>query len=129
MSTISFSDVRDVGLYAEGEVAPAVVVPDAEFPAGVAHLAGVLVGGVQTHAGRNVEFHQDVVGVLAVPVGRDVEFREERDVDAHVEHRRGLPLDVGVGQRVERYERRRRAVHRNMPQREAPSTFSPVSFQ
>ena len=76
------------------------------------HIAG------STHERRQLRQHQQIFRLLAVPVGRDVELVEKREIHADVEHRGGFPFNVGVGQRVEGDERVDIVVHRDLSHRE-----------
>jgi hypothetical protein len=93
-------DVGEVGLHAEVEIAPAVVVADGNLPAVVGDDAGVLVRRSESDGGGDVELHQDAVGLLVVVVGGDRKAVPQRSVETDVGHVGSLPGDVLVGERI-----------------------------
>ena len=60
--------VREVRLDAEREIAPLVIVGHADFPTAVADFSGILVRGVEADSERHIQFHEDAVGDLVIPV-------------------------------------------------------------
>ena len=105
--------VRQVGLDAEREIAPLVMIPDGDLPTHVAHRSGILIGGAETDDRRDIERKQNIVGLLVIPVGRDAQLVEKRSVDTHVVHFGRFPGNVGIGQRRLRDDRGDDVVDRN----------------
>ena len=83
------------------EVADVVLPAQLEFPTGVVHGTGIHGRGGDSHFGHRRDAHQQVPGVLVVPVHTQGEaVVQETGVHTEVRLHGGLPRQVRIGQAV-----------------------------